>query len=823
MGRVVGIDLGTTNSVVATLDFGMSTPHALKTHDDAYTLSSLVAWKDGHWVVGHRATENVAKMDSGSVIRSSKRFIGLNYNDPKVKEDISRLESLRIVPAPTSESGVRFAVGEQLISPVTVATHILRQLKSDAESVLGAPVTHAVITVPAYFDAAQIEATRRAGEAAGLIVQRVFPEPAAAALAYGSYLQQNLTGQRLLVFDLGGGTFDVTIGILARDAEGILFAADVIKGDNHLGGDDFDALVEDHVIQAVKSRHGVDLRPRLRESPSALGYYLHRACREAKEALSRDLETRLDVNEVFDQARVTGLPRVEPIVIKREEFESMIRPLMHRIRGLVEAALKEKELDQSDVDQVLLVGGSTLIPLVREQLRTYFGDDRVRIGLVDPMLVVGEGAAVVADSLPARILCPNCNSEQAVEVAFCTLCGTRLDSNLAKKAADMTRPQALSMEAVSTLPIPIGIATESGTFDILIPRGTTYSPTSGEPSEWFKRPYHIREDNQRYVLIECYEGEATRASENRYLGQFRAGPLPAGLHSGETFTIELGLNGDRLLTGRLICRDTMVKWQITRDSWIPDIVGVTDEARDLADKPGVDAATRARLINLADQADELVRSPDASPNKARLITIELQQETDAVRHVDRSPSGASTIGELRSILGYAQGICEYGETWIQLASQVPFPQLRTMLEADGRQLDALRSAREEGKRAEHLRDDFRARRCIDMVNGLLGSLRLVLTLAFGEMMSQWRPDSPRAGASNIRPLTADEYAAFQRNVPSDGKPSFRQPNLPTPEECINQLGVLIIQMRQTALTDEPRFRVQYERIRELIEAYFEQC
>src|SRR5674476_457869 len=345
MGKIIGIDLGTTNSAMAVMQSGK--PEIIANSEGARTTPSVVAInKNGERLVGQVARRQQVT-NSKNTIYEVKRLIGRNFNDKEVQRDL-KLMGYEIVK---SGQGVKVKMGDKEYSPEEVSAMILGKLKSDVEAFLGEKVTEAVITVPAYFDDSQRQATKDAGKIAGLEVKRIINEPTAAALAYGLDSKKE---EKIVVFDLGGGTFDVSVLELG---DGV-FEVKSTNGDTHLGGEDFDQRVMDYLVAEFKKDQGIDLR----NDKMAL-QRLKEAAEKAKMELSTALET--DINLPFVTADASG-PKHMNIKLSRAKLESLVDDLIERTVAPCRTALKDSGLSAADIDEVILVGGMTRMPKVQE-------------------------------------------------------------------------------------------------------------------------------------------------------------------------------------------------------------------------------------------------------------------------------------------------------------------------------------------------------------------------------------------------------------------------------------------------------------------------
>jgi molecular chaperone DnaK len=475
MSKIIGIDLGTTNSVVAVMEGGE--PTVITNSEGGRTTPSVVAFtKDGNRLVGQVAKRQ-AVTNPENTVYSIKRFMGRRYNE--VSEEIKQ------VPYKVQGSGngdVRINAGGKDWSPPEISAIILQKMKQSAEDYLGQKVDKAVITVPAYFNDAQRQATKDAGKIAGLEVMRIVNEPTAAALAYGLDKKKDET---IAVFDFGGGTFDVSI---LEVGEGVVEVKST-NGDTHLGGDDIDERLIEWIIEEFKKDQGIDLS----NDKMAL-QRLKEAAEKAKIELSSTMET--EVNLPFVTADQSG-PKHLAMKLTRARFEQLVDPILSRLRHPVEQALKDAGLDTKKIDEVVLVGGSTRIPKVQEIVKEMFGKEPNKS--VNPDEVVAVGAAVQAG----------------------VLSGEKTDILL----LDVT-------------PLSLGIETLGGVFTKLIERNTTI-PT--RKSEIFS----TASDNQTSVEVHVLQGERPMASDNRTLGKFHLvgiPPAPRGMPQVEV-TFDLDANG----------------------------------------------------------------------------------------------------------------------------------------------------------------------------------------------------------------------------------------------------------------------------------------
>ena len=565
MGKIIGIDLGTTNSVVAIMEGGL--PKVLENKEGNRTTPSIVAIaKNGERLAGVLAKRQIVT-NANNTVYSIKRLIGRRFGDESIQQDIKN-SPFKIVQA---GEGVKVVLGDKEYSPQEVSAMILQKLKTDAEERIGEKIDEAVITVPAYFDDSQRQATKDAGEIAGLKVRRIINEPTAAALAYGFDKKKD---QKIIVYDLGGGTFDVSVLEVSADTVEVKST----NGDTHLGGDDFDHRIIDFIVAEFKKDQGIDL-----SNDSMAMQRIKEAAEKAKIELSSATET--EINQPFITTDQSG-PKHLVMKITRAALENLVMDLVDKTFEASGKAIKDSGFAKTDINEIILVGGMTKMPLVQKKVEEFFGK-KPNIS-VNPDEVVAIGAAVQAGVLQGDVK---------------------------------------DILLLDVTPLTLGLETLGGVMTPLIPRNTTIPTTKSQI-------FSTAADSQTSVDVRIFQGERPMANDNKLLGQFILSGIPPAPRGVPQIEVSFDIDANGILHVKAVDKATNKEQSITIASSSGLSKDEIENMKQEAEKHAGEDAKKRDLIEAKNSAESTIFATEKMMKESYAEKIPQELKDDINKKLD---------------------------------------------------------------------------------------------------------------------------------------------------------------------------------------------
>jgi molecular chaperone DnaK len=582
MAKIIGIDLGTTNSVVAVIEGG--DPTVIPTAEGSRLLPSVVAFNNNRERLVGQTAKRQTVVNPDNTVFSIKRFMGRRFDEVETER---KMVPYQVVEGPAGDARVKLPATDREYSPQEISAMVLGKLKSDAEAYLGETVNQAVITVPAYFNDSQRQATKDAGKIAGLDVLRIINEPTAAALAYGLDKKENET---ILVFDLGGGTFDVSV----LDVGDGVVEVRATNGDTHLGGDDWDEIIVKWLAEEYKREQGIDLR----NDPQAL-QRLREAAEKAKIELSSVLET--EINLPYVTADASG-PKHLQMKLSRSKFEQLSENLVQRLRGPFNAAVKDAKLSADNIDEIVLVGGATRMPMVQDLVRSFTNKEPHKG--VNPDEVVAVGAAIQAGVLGGEVK---------------------------------------DVLLLDVTPLSLGVETLGGVMTALIERNTTIPVKKSEV-------FSTADDNQTAVDIHVLQGERPMAADNMTLGRFRLEGIPPASRGTPQVEVTFDIDANGIINVKAQDKATGKEQKVTITASTnleqPEIDRMVNEARTHES----DDRKRRELIEARNTADNLAYQTEKTLNElGDKVPTDERQNIEAKINALREAAKGDDINNIKSL------------------------------------------------------------------------------------------------------------------------------------------------------------------------------